>query len=99
MELTNYVEHYGLERRRLPSGRYEPVRPRHSWSTPVRFSNALFFNVQRHAHHHARPGVTYERLRHITDSPTLPTGYPAMMLLAMVPPLWRRVVDPRLSPG
>ncbi len=97
LELTNYVEHYGLERGRLPSGRLEPVGPAHSWSSPVRFSNALFFNVQRHAHHHARPGLGYERLRHLPGSPTHRLGYPAMMGLALVPPLWRRVVEPELQ--
>lgn len=96
LELTNYVEHYGLRRQRDARGRLEPVGRDHAWSSPVRFSNALFFNVQRHAHHHARPRLPYPHLQVDPEGPVLPAGHPAMMALALLPPLWRRVVDPRL---
>lgn len=99
LELTNYVEHYGLRRDRDAHGRLEPVGRDHAWSSCVRFSNALFFNVQRHAHHHARPGVPYPQLHVDPAGPTLPAGHPAMMALAFFPPVWRAVMDPRLPPS
>lgn len=97
LELANYVEHYGLRRAPDASGRLPAVGAAHSWSSPALLSNALFFNVQRHAHHHARPGVPYHLLQHWSDAPQLPAGHPVMMALALVPPLWRRVMDPRVA--
>lgn len=99
LEVNNYVEHYGLRRRRRrkASGRYERPSPRHSWKSPVRFSNALFFNIQRHADHHARPKRPFYELEHIPDAPQLPWGYPLMMFIALVPPLWRAMMDHRVA--
>lgn len=96
LELVNYIEHYGLRRRRLAPGAYEKVDVRHSWNTSRRLTNFLLFNLQRHSHHHARQHLRYQLLRHYEASPQLPTGYPGMILLALVPPLWRRVMHPRL---
>lgn len=97
LEAVNYVEHYGLLRTRGPDGRYERVRAAHSWNSSHRVSNWLLFNLQRHSHHHAHVTTHYEELRHRDDAPQLPTGYPAAVLIALVPPLWRRVMEPRLA--
>lgn len=96
LELVNYVEHYGLRRRQLPDGRYERVRPEHSWNASQRISNWYLFNLQRHSHHHANVNRRYEELEHHASAPQLPAGYAAMVLAALVPPLWRRVMHPRL---
>lgn len=97
LELTNYVEHYGLTRRHLGEGRYEPVGPQHSWDLTHRVSNLLLINLQRHADHHLHPMRRFPLLQSHDDlSPQLPTGYPPMTALAMVPPLWRRLMNPRV---
>ncbi|MDO5611824.1 MAG: alkane 1-monooxygenase [Paracoccus sp. (in: a-proteobacteria)] len=98
LELTNYVEHYGLTRRHLGEGRYEPVRPHHSWNADHRASNWLLINLQRHSDHHFRPDRRYPLLQTYTSdqAPALPMGYPAMTFLAMIPPLWRRRMNPRV---
>lgn len=96
LEIINYIEHYGLERRRGPDGRYERTTHLHSWNSDYALSNLLLFQLQRHSDHHAFPKRRYAILRHHADSPQLPGGYAAMFVLALVPPLWRRVVDPRV---
>ncbi|TVQ30055.1 MAG: alkane 1-monooxygenase [Wenzhouxiangella sp.] len=93
---ANYVEHYGLLRRRLSDGRYERCQPHHSWNSNHTFSNLLLFHLERHSDHHANPNRRYQSLRHFDDVPRLPSGYFGMFLLAYVPPLWFRVMDPRL---
>tara|TARA_R110002111_G_scaffold22916_3_gene52121 strand:+ start:1601 stop:2692 length:1092 start_codon:yes stop_codon:yes gene_type:complete len=98
LELTNYVEHYGLTRRHLGAGVYEPVQPHHSWDSAHRVSGALLINLQRHADHHLHPMRRFPLLQ-IYDAalvPQLPTGYPPMTAMAMVPPLWRRVFNPKV---
>lgn len=97
LETINYVEHYGLERRALRPGVYERVTTLHSWNSSQWLTNVLLFNLQRHSDHHAWPSRPYYRLRHHAESPQLPSGYAAMALLAMLPPLWRRVMDPRVE--
>jgi alkane 1-monooxygenase len=97
LESINYVEHYGLTRRKLANGRYERVRPQHSWNTSHMVSNMLLFQLQRHSDHHANPRRRYQVLRHHDDAPQLPSGYPAMMLLAWFPPLWFRVMNPKVE--
>ena len=96
LETINYIEHYGLERRLVRDGVYERVTPFHSWNAAHRLTNALLFNLQRHSDHHVWPARPYYMLRHHPESPQLPTGYAGMALLAMVPPLWRRVMNPRV---
>ncbi len=93
---ANYVEHYGLLRAQRASGRYEPCLPRHSWNSNHVFSNWALFHLQRHSDHHAHPLRRYQSLRHFDDAPQLPTGYFGMFPLSYFPPLWRRVMDPRL---
>lgn len=97
LEIVNYVEHYGLVRARGAEGRYERVAPRHSWNANHRVSNWLLFNLQRHSDHHYLASRPYDALRHHDDVPQLPAGYATMVLLALVPPLWRRVMDPRVA--
>lgn len=97
LEVVNYVEHYGLEREALPGGRYEKVTHFHSWSCPNRLSNWMTFQLQRHADHHTHPVRRYEELQFDPTGPSLPTGYPGMIWLAVMPPLWRRVMDPKVE--
>jgi alkane 1-monooxygenase len=96
LEIINYIEHYGLERRRGADGRYERTTHLHSWNSDYALSNLLLFQLQRHSDHHAFPKRRYPILRHHADSPQLPGGYSAMFVLALVPPLWHRVIDPRV---
>ena len=95
LEIINYVEHYGLQRRRV-GGRYEPVREEHSWNADFTVSNWVLFNLQLHSDHHAHMNKPFEQLRTVADAPQLPAGYPAMILLALVPPLWFAVMDSRV---
>lgn len=96
LETVNYLEHYGLRRRRRPNGRYERTTHEHSWNSNYLLTNLLLFQLQRHSDHHEFPRRRYQVLRHIDRSPQLPAGYATMMLLAWLPPLWRRVMDPRV---
>ena len=97
LEIINYIEHYGLERRRGPDGRYERTTHLHSWNSDYALSNLLLFQLQRHSDHHAFPKRRYAILRHQPESPQLPGGYSAMFVLALVPPLWHRLIDPRVQ--
>jgi alkane 1-monooxygenase len=96
LEVVNYIEHYGLLRDRRPDGRYERCRPEHSWNASNVVSNLLLFQLQRHSDHHAYPTRRYQVLRHHDDVPQLPTGYAGMIVLAVLPPVWRRVMDRRV---
>lgn len=96
LEVVNYVEHYGLGRRKLPNGRYERCSPQHSWNSNHVVTNLFLYQLQRHADHHANPTRSYQALRHFDDAPQLPAGYATMILLAYVPPLWYRVMNPRV---
>ena len=98
LELVNYVEHYGLTRRYLGDGRYEPVRPHHSWNADHKVTNWILINLQRHSDHHYKPDRRFPLLQTYAadEAPQLPLGYPAMTALAMIPPLWRRRMNPRV---
>jgi alkane 1-monooxygenase len=96
LEAVNYLEHYGLRRQQLPNGRFERVTPQHSWNNNHVTTNLFLYHLQRHSDHHANPTRRYQALRHFDDSPQLPAGYAAMILLAYFPPLWRRVMDKRV---
>jgi len=93
---ANYIEHYGLTRQKLADGRYEPCQPHHSWNSNHLISNLMVFQLQRHSDHHAHPTRSYQSLRDFPELPTLPSGYFGMFLIAYVPPLWFRVMNPRL---
>lgn len=96
LEVVNYLEHYGLLRQKKEDGRYERCRAEHSWNSNNVASNVLLYHLQRHSDHHAYPTRRYQALRHVDEAPQLPTGYAGMIVLAWIPPLWRRVMDPRL---
>jgi alkane 1-monooxygenase len=96
LEVVNYLEHYGLLRQRERTGRWERVRPAHSWNSNNLATNVLLYHLQRHSDHHANPTRRYQALRDVEQAPVLPTGYAGMIVLALVPPLWRRVMDPRV---
>ena len=98
LELVNYIEHYGLTRKHLGDGKYEHVKPHHSWNAAHKASNWLLINLQRHSDHHYKPDRRFPLLQNYTesDAPQLPQGYPLMTMVAMVPPLWRRVMNPRV---
>ena len=96
LESVNYLEHYGLRRQKLDNGRYERCQPRHSWNNNHIVTNVLLYQLQRHSDHHANPTRPYQALRHFDEAPQLPTGYAGMILLAYIPPLWRRVMDPKV---
>jgi alkane 1-monooxygenase len=98
LEIINYIEHYGLRRHADANGRAEKVTPMHSWNSAYFLTNAFLFQLQRHSDHHASAARRYQELRHHESAPQLPGGYGAMMVLALVPPLWRKVIDPLIPP-
>jgi len=93
---ANYVEHYGLLRKKLPNGRYEPCQPYHSWNSDHKLSNFALLHLQRHSDHHAWPTRSYQVLRHFENLPQLPNGYFGMFLISYLPCIWFRVMDPLL---
>ena len=92
LETTNYFQHYGLVRARDANGRWERVTAAHVWTGNHPMSRGLLLDLPRHTDHHLHPGRPCAVLRHNSNSPQLPTGYPGMVLLALVPPLFRRVM-------
>lgn len=98
LELVNYVEHYGLTRKHIGEGKYEHVQPHHSWNAAHKASNWLLINLQRHSDHHYKPDRRFPLLQNYTDAeaPQLPYGYPVMTIAAMIPPLWKKVMNPRV---
>jgi alkane 1-monooxygenase len=99
LEAVNYLEHYGMLRQRVGAPgkeRYERVDPSHSWNSNNIATNVLLYHLQRHSDHHAQPTRRYQALRDDRRAPALPTGYAGMILLALVPTAWRRVMDARV---
>jgi alkane 1-monooxygenase len=98
LELTDYIEHYGLTRKYLGNGKFEHVKPHHSWNATHTATNWLLINLQRHSDHHTRPDRRFPLLQagNTDHAPQLPYGYPLMAMMAMVPPLWRRKMNPRV---
>jgi alkane 1-monooxygenase len=92
LEVVNYIEHYGLQRREVAPGRFERVLPIHSWNSNHVLGRLLLFELSRHSDHHANARRRYQVLRHFDESPQFPTGYPGMLVLAAIPPLWFRVM-------
>ncbi|WP_206499062.1 alkane 1-monooxygenase [Rhodococcus sp. KRD175] len=95
-EAANYLEHYGLLRRRRPDGRYERCSHEHSWNSDHLVSNLFLYHLQRHSDHHTHPLRRYQALRTVDTAPQLPAGYAVMIVCALIPPLWRHVMDRRL---
>ncbi len=97
LETVNYIEHYGLLRRKIPNGRYEPVLPVHSWNSDHEMGRIFLYELTRHSDHHYRSTRKYQILRVFEESPELPSGYPACMLLSLFPPAWFAVMNPRVD--
>jgi alkane 1-monooxygenase len=96
LESVNYLEHYGMRRQKLESGRYERVNPSHSWNSNNIGTNVVLYHLQRHSDHHANPTRRYQSLRDFPEAPVLPTGYAGMIVLTWVPAIWRGVMDKRV---
>ena len=97
LETINYVEHYGLLREQLPSGRYERVTRQHSWNSNHLLGRIILYELTRHSDHHYKSQKKYQDLEHNDNSPQLPFGYPTCMLLSFVPQIWFRIMNARLS--
>lgn len=95
--LSDYVQHYGLTRKMI-DGRLEPVADRHSWNAPFWFSSAMMLNAPRHSDHHAHPSRPFTALRMGQDAPQLPWPLPLACTIALIPPLWKRIIRPHLKP-
>ncbi len=93
--LSDYIQHYGLQRLELPNGRIEPVAPHHSWNAPRGFSSYLMMNAPAHSEHHMHPDRPYDRLDPQAEVPTLPWSLPIMAMLATIPSVWHRIMDRR----
>lgn len=97
LEAVNYIEHYGILRKEIAPNKYEKVNTLHSWNANQLVSNFFLFQLQRHSDHHAFAHRSYQALRHVDESPQLPAGYPAMILLSLFPVLWFRVMNKKLA--
>lgn len=97
LEVVNYVEHYGLERNKVNEHRYERVMPHHSWNSDHPLGRLMLFELTRHSDHHHQPAKPYPTLDSIQEAPQLPTGYPGMMLLSLIPPLYFAVMNPKVD--
>jgi len=97
LDVVNYVEHYGLRRKEISPGRYETVGPHHSWNSNQALGRIILYDLTRHSDHHFKASRKYQVLRHLEEAPQLPTGYPGMVLLALIPPIWFKVMNPRVE--
>ncbi len=97
LETVNYIEHYGLLRKKNEHGRYERVKRTHSWNSDHVIGQAMLFNLSRHSDHHYNGSKHYQLLKTLPESPQMPTGYPGMMLLSLIPPLWFSVMNKKLQ--
>ena len=97
LETINYIEHYGLLRKKLPSGRYERVQPHHSWNSNHLIGRIVLYELTRHSDHHFKSSKKYQVLENKKNSPQLPFGYPSCIILAFIPPLWFKIINPRLK--
>ncbi len=98
LEVINYIEHYGLTREHLGNGKYEHIKPHHSWNASHKATNWLLINLQRHSDHHYKPNRRFPLLQTYSEdeAPQLPYGYPIMSMAAMCPPLWKRIMNPKV---
>lgn len=97
LETVNYIEHYGLQRKSIGDGKYERAMPVHSWNSDHIIGRLLLFELSRHSDHHYMANRKYQVLRHHDNSPQMPTGYPGMMLLSLLPPLWFYIMNKRIK--
>lgn len=91
LEIVNYMEHYGMVRDPAT-----PVQPRHSWNTNKRISSWSMFNLTRHSHHHAQGEVPYQDLKPFPDAPMMINGYLTTLIVALIPPLWHKLMTPKV---
>jgi alkane 1-monooxygenase len=96
LETVNYIEHYGLHRKPTGDGKYERAMPAHSWNSDHIVGRLMLFELSRHSDHHYLASRKYQVLRHHDDSPQMPTGYPGMMILSLIPPIWFRIMNTRI---
>ena len=94
LEIVNYIEHYGMLRKQMSNGSYEKVKPHHSWNSNHEMGRILLFELTRHSDHHFNPSRKYQILRNFAHAPQMPTGYLAMIPLALIPPLWFKIMNP-----
>ena len=94
LECINYIEHYGLKRLKMPSGRYERVQAHHSWNSNHNIGRIVLYELTRHSDHHFKASKKYQILDCHGEAPQLPFGYPASILLSLVPPLWFYFINP-----
>ncbi len=97
LETVNYIEHYGLRRKKIDDAYYEKVMPIHSWNSNHPIGRIMLFELTRHSDHHYMASRKYQVLRHFDHSPQMPTGYPGMMVLALFPPLWFKVMHGQIA--
>ena len=97
LETINYIEHYGLLRKKNERGRYERVKKTHSWNSDHIVGKYILFNLSRHSDHHYNGSKHYQILKSLAESPKMPTGYPGMMLLALIPPIWFKLMNEKLQ--
>jgi alkane 1-monooxygenase len=97
LETVNYIEHYGLQRRELEPGLYEKVKPVHSWNSEHILGRVMLYELTRHSDHHYKANRKYQVLRYFDESPQLPLGYPASMVMALFPPFWFMLMNPRIK--
>ena len=97
LETVNYIEHYGLLREKNNNGRYERVKHEHSWNSDHQIGRLMLFNLSRHSDHHYKASKKYQTLDSLPESPQMPTGYPGMMMLAFLPPLWFSIMNKKLN--
>ncbi len=97
LEMVDFIEHYGLQRKKLENGKYAPVGPEHSWDTNFFMTNTSLYNLGKHAHHHQVASMSFQHLTNTPGAHNYPFGYSVAVLLALVPPLWRKVVDPLID--
>jgi alkane 1-monooxygenase len=97
LETVNYIEHYGLRRKKIDGAYYDKVLPIHSWNSDHPIGRMMLFELTRHSDHHYLPSRKYQVLRHFDDSPQMPTGYPGMMVLSFFPAIWFRVMHKQIS--
>lgn len=97
LETVNYIEHYGLSRKATGDGKYERALPEHSWNSDHVIGRLMLFELSRHSDHHYLASRKYQVLRHHDNSPQMPTGYPGMMLLSLLPPLWFSVMNKKIK--
>lgn len=96
LETINYIEHYGLRRKKLSSGRYERVKEIHSWNSDHNVGRIVLYELTRHSDHHFKSGKKYQILDRFKESPQLPFGYPASILISFIPPLWFKIMNDRI---